>query len=503
LSFEEFYRSPPLLPARVLDLQGTGNSKVCLKETNEERAPYITLSHCWGSVQPLITTISTFHSHKDGIEWPLLPKTFQDAITITRGLDIRYIWIDSLCIVQDDEEDWAAESVKMATIYENSYLTIAATAATGGTSGCFTIRDSEAKLRHSHQIRAPTETQQAIYVRRSPRSVHEGLGPEILGYGNEMPLTGRGWTLQENLLSRRVLNMCGEEMVWECNTHTKCECTKMDDFGGSFKHNFTRIVCNEVAHPNVFIEMWDLVLARYLARNLTFQKDRLTAIEGVAQKLVSTRPGLGKCVVGHWEAWLLAGLLWFVGVDGIFMHDGRDTGSVAPPTWSWASLKGCWQYGRVPIERGFPTVLVNTSWRMSSTTGNFPKTTWIQLKGPFLSAKLEYTQNSTGSNDQVRFEAQHPRLLELDEEKAQKGFAVVYVDTVLESQLNPLLPGATVYLLEVQTEEHFPGDPIVGRGLILRPHFGDISSDSFERVGIFYCRHDRFKDAEAKVVTLV
>jgi hypothetical protein len=113
----------------------------------------------------------------------------------------------------------------------------------------------EKPLRHSHQIRAPTETQQAIYVRQSPGPVHEGLGPDILEYGNEMPLNGRGWIFQERLLSRRVLNMCGEEMVWECNTHTKCECTKLGDFSGSFKHSFTRIVCNEVAHPSVFIEM--------------------------------------------------------------------------------------------------------------------------------------------------------------------------------------------------------------------------------------------------------
>jgi len=83
------------------------------------------------------------------------------------------------------------------------------------------------------------------------------------------------------------------------------------------------------------------------------------------------------------------------------------------------------------------------------------------------------------------------------------GFAIAYVNTVLESQLNPLLPGATVYLLEAQTEEYFPGDPITSRCIMLRPHFGDISSDSFERVGIFYCRRDRFKDAETKVVTLV
>ncbi len=172
------------------------------------------------------------------------------------------------------------------------------------------------------------------------------------------------------------------------------------------------------------------------------------------------------------------------------MHDGRDTGSKASPTWSSASLKGCWQYVRVPIERGFPTVLVNTSWRMTSTTESIPKTTWIQLKGPFLSAKLEYTQSNTSNNNHVRFRAQLPNLFELDEEKQ---FGIAYVDTVLDNQLNPLLPGATVYPLGVQIEEHFPGESMSCRGLILRPHFGDINSDSFERVGVFCTGHDQFK----------
>lgn len=136
---------------------------------------------------------------------------------------------------------------------------------------------------------------------------------------------------------------------------------------------------------------------------------------------MSTRSGLGKCVVCHWEAWLLAGLLWFVGVDGVFMHDGRDTGSKAPPTWPWAPFKGCWQYVHVPIERGFPTVLVNTSWRTTSATDNTPKATWITLKGPFLSAKLEFTQSDSGNYNRLCFRGQHPRLFELDEKRRKSG----------------------------------------------------------------------------------
>lgn len=67
------------------------------------------------------------------IPWDKLPSTFQDAITVTRRLGIAYIWIDSLCIVQDDAQDWEREAAKMALIFESAYLTIAATAAPNGT----------------------------------------------------------------------------------------------------------------------------------------------------------------------------------------------------------------------------------------------------------------------------------------------------------------------------------------------------------------------------------
>lgn len=116
--------------ARVIDVgspDGTTAPHLC--DTNGELRDYIALSHCW---QPLVTTKENISSLKACIPWAELPKTFRDAITVTRGLGIGYIWIASLCIIQDDAQDWEREAAKTARIYEYSYITIAATAATNG-----------------------------------------------------------------------------------------------------------------------------------------------------------------------------------------------------------------------------------------------------------------------------------------------------------------------------------------------------------------------------------
>jgi hypothetical protein len=125
------------LPARVLDVV---SNKVKLVETQQKSAPYLTLSHCWGNKKIITTTKATLKSRKSDIPWLSLSRTFQDAITITRELGFRYLWIDSLCIIQDDKKDWERESAKMASIYADSWLTIAAALGIDGDSGCFSSR---------------------------------------------------------------------------------------------------------------------------------------------------------------------------------------------------------------------------------------------------------------------------------------------------------------------------------------------------------------------------
>lgn len=108
----------PKLPTRVLDV---GVSEACqivsLVETQGERGEYIALSHCWGKSNSFLTTRETFEDMKRGFQPEQAPATFRDAITVTRKLGIRYLWIDSLYIIQGDTRDWEIESSRMSGVY--------------------------------------------------------------------------------------------------------------------------------------------------------------------------------------------------------------------------------------------------------------------------------------------------------------------------------------------------------------------------------------------------
>jgi hypothetical protein len=137
------------LPTRLLDLQslpeGTafegvaGDPRALLTETTlklvensaDSKGQYIALSYCWGKVLAYTTTSRNLERHKEdrGIRYIQLPQTLRDAIFLTRYLGIRYLWVDCLCIVQDDNADWEREASRMADVYSNAYLTLRATRA--------------------------------------------------------------------------------------------------------------------------------------------------------------------------------------------------------------------------------------------------------------------------------------------------------------------------------------------------------------------------------------
>lgn len=131
--------SPTRPPKRVLDVGQLNNEEVTLYQTQREIGAYITLSHCWGPVelQPPRTLSSNIKELSKKIPWEQVSTTFQHAIWLTQSLGIRYLWINSLCIIQDDEIDWKEQSAEMSEVYGNSYLTIAATRAANGNEGLF------------------------------------------------------------------------------------------------------------------------------------------------------------------------------------------------------------------------------------------------------------------------------------------------------------------------------------------------------------------------------
>jgi len=129
----------PWSPTRLIDLSDP-NGVAVLLETKDEApvGPYITLSHCWGEVEVPKTTRAILEEFKARL--PKLSKTFDDALFVARRLSIKYIWIDSLCIVQDDLEDWTAESSRMDQVYQNAFCNLAATASAHSEGGLFFSR---------------------------------------------------------------------------------------------------------------------------------------------------------------------------------------------------------------------------------------------------------------------------------------------------------------------------------------------------------------------------
>jgi hypothetical protein len=108
------------LPSRLLDVGAQQNPQVLrLRETRSlgTNIAYLTLSHCWGKTDSLKLTCESRAAMCESIPLGILPKTFQDAVLITRRLQYRYLWLDSLCIVQDSDDDWRRESAVMGDIY--------------------------------------------------------------------------------------------------------------------------------------------------------------------------------------------------------------------------------------------------------------------------------------------------------------------------------------------------------------------------------------------------
>ncbi|KAK4458532.1 heterokaryon incompatibility protein-domain-containing protein, partial [Cladorrhinum samala] len=195
-----------VMPRRVLKISQDGN-KVRLHLTRGEAAPYLTLSHCWGSTGPLQTTTANIGKHLYDIPVGTLPRLFLDAVTLTARLGYQYLWIDSLCIIQDSPGDWDREASLMAAIYTHSILTIAASHAPSSASSLVSSLSSTAIEIASFTVHAHLATK---HLPRLPNPT-------------TFPLLTRGWVYQERLLSRRVVHFGPDELAWECHSGIQCQ----------------------------------------------------------------------------------------------------------------------------------------------------------------------------------------------------------------------------------------------------------------------------------------
>ncbi|OCK78682.1 HET-domain-containing protein [Lepidopterella palustris CBS 459.81] len=208
------------LPTRVIDIGEASSDLLILRDSNEiDACSYVALSHCWGKPQPgdkqrICTHKGNWEERKVGFQVQDLPKTFQDAVEVTRQLGKRYLWIDSLCIVQSLEEgegteDWELESKRMEIVFSSAYCTLAASSAEGSHEGFLKQRPSSQPL----QIR--TEDGDRLYVSKEVDNFVEDM--------RDAPLNTRGWVLQERILSRRTIHFGAKQTYFECGEGVYCE----------------------------------------------------------------------------------------------------------------------------------------------------------------------------------------------------------------------------------------------------------------------------------------
>jgi hypothetical protein len=320
----------PKLPLRVLEVGADASAEIRLVETQGRVGYWACLSHCWDGQQPLTTTRNpdTLSQHLVAIRWEALPKTFQEAIIVTRRFGIPFLWIDSLSIIQDDFEDWQTQSAQMAYIYQNSVLTIAGSASAGPHQGLFRRADPS----YLDTALGDNVGQTKLgNIRTRKALVHNA---------SQLPLMQRCWVHQERLLSPRYVHFSHHEIIWECSENLMCECggirrdhpSQPPIWPGPKHQMHTALLQSSDWMARLGHAAWHAVVTDYSRMNLTNAMDIFPAISGLAKSVVKSTGW--SYVAGLWEENLIVDLVWMTVNPRLATRN-------APwraPTFSWASI---------------------------------------------------------------------------------------------------------------------------------------------------------------------
>ena len=277
-----FPSEDPPFPTRVIDVGTLQDPITKLFETEGARGRWIALSYRWGPETPstprLKTTLATLPEFQGNIPWDLLPRVLQDAISVTRGLGTRYIWIDSFCIVQDWRADWEREAARMAGVYRDSYLTIAASGANTPYQSLFLDRFSIRSEPMRIEVRSDSEAVPRVqYIHRTRYSIRQ--------YLNSDPLQQRGWTFQETQLAVRVLYFSEKELFWQCREGVSRELSPTQYIIPADPLVPRRMFDSYAKWPVSVFGRWCDLVERFTARDLTYKSDTLPAMSGLAAEL--------------------------------------------------------------------------------------------------------------------------------------------------------------------------------------------------------------------------
>jgi len=316
------------LPHRVLDLrckEVSFSADICLlNNATQYYEPYFALSHRWSTKPSLKLTTKNFDALCKNISFQSLSRTFQDAVVFCRLMKVHYLWIDALCIKQDDEDDWRKESISMGHIYENAKCVIMAHITSDG------FLEKSLLSRASIKLDSPEPS--------GGSAPCVSLMDSSSFCINNSPLSIRGWVFQERMLAKRAVHFMTEHILMEDMGNITSE--HCPDQYTSQRDQKRALFSHEKMDSQEFCGLWAGMVEDYSACELTQSKDKIPAISGLA-KVFSGRGHGQHFLAGLWSENLSQQFLWVSTSSSAHREQWR------APSWSWASLDGTVKFLRV------------------------------------------------------------------------------------------------------------------------------------------------------------
>lgn len=427
------------LPTRLINIRRDehgGNPRLELQASRAvpPGSSYVALSYRWGGHEPACMTNKLDAIGDDNLKsipWIDLPRTFQDAVKFTLALGIHYLWIDSICIIQGDSQDWIQEAPKMHAVYKNSYVTLAALCGRDSRNG---LRTSSVKESSSPFVQLRTaQTTHVLYT----RPCHY-LDSEIEDRPNRASrlcgsysLLDRAWAYQERIVSSRVIFFTESEMIYQCQCYVACECGSSREYYNHksmlSKLNKSRIgsatkrfpdsntdsprslECNSFYRSRIqsAARIWrNNVVPEYSRLNISDSKDRLPAIGAIAEEFKGIR-NREDYLAGLWSGTLLEDLLWRCVPYRLGMLDFAKKERLARfdglPTWTWASIHSQVAYpkGDMQIDDKANIVKAQCKYTQNKAFGTL-ESSRLELNGRVLVCILDW--NPPSFQTQLLFE---------------------------------------------------------------------------------------------------
>ncbi|CAN9170703.1 unnamed protein product [Alternaria alternata] len=322
-----------LNPTRLIRL-GSSEDDGARLYSPKHTVVYAALSYRWGSGKQSKTTKDNVTERYQELKTSDFPKTLRDAIHITRRLGLEYIWIDRICIIQDDKEDWANEASVMADIYASAYVVLSATATENCRDGFLQKRPKPLPIQYPQH----GQKSQEVYARQIETHNCRRPTPKT-----DYELYKRGWCMQERFLACRIIHFLPDEILFECQAGRRCECggaanesEKTYDQPGGY-NNFGKLQAAKSMEEQEFTFNWTRVVQRYSQTKLTYGKDSLSALSGIAACVQHLNPG--KYIAGLWEKDIGIQLAWFIDPSRDLTRRWEDPKNIniLGPTFSWSS----------------------------------------------------------------------------------------------------------------------------------------------------------------------